>query len=495
MGYNPDLKCIKCFKRSSFIYYCEDCSGTFCRDCLVSEKTDCTFCKNCSHISIGNKCEKCGRLNHLPVARRVDKCPMCSSPKLKDMTKKIGGLPTEFYEYVEIIGQGLDSIQHFAQKFSEIVSNVKQVRRERYGLYPSVESGLMHIQKLFFETKQRASDLLDRVYEYIIRDARNLNFSRSLSIHQLTQIDKAVKVIKTHATSYANLIDDFLAKPKKELLDIEGKVAELKNYSYLFDEALEKFETEVYELKIAAFPNVKLKLPRDKRRKKGTLFITNKKLYFIPQHKIIFKFLGKVKTVPISSIKDLDLKSNLLLGNRMMLSLTERNRIKIIGAKTVLNKLKIIFSNLFHEREDFIISDPYLMEGFSTNLNFSALQEKTDKRIKDLKQAPFTKMQPTSIFDGEPRKTNSIPRESEQIKGIRIELKAVQDTMTELIKAFENRNITPDIYFSRREKTKQKILTLEGRLKDAQKSRVGIERLSELINYYSNEQRNEYPRR
>ncbi len=487
MGYDPDLKCLKCFQRPRYVQYCEDCSGTFCTDCLITEKTDCTYCNYCSHISVGTKCEKCGRENNMPVSRKVNKCPMCASIRLKDINKKISGLPTEFYEAVEKLSLGLESINAFANKYTKVVISAKQLRRERYGLYPSIESGLMRLQKLFFETHQRANDLLEKVYDHILRDAKTIIFGRNISINQLSRTDKTISLIETHAMSYSNLIDDFLDKPNKELLAIEEKIAELKNYTFLFDETSEKFEPEAYELRVAAFPKIKIHFPGERRTKNGILFITNRKLYFLPEIKFIFKFLGRIKIVDITTIRDIEIKNRKLLGDKMLLNLPEKNRIKIKTTNTILDKISSIFNNLFDEHEGYIINDPYMMESFPINLNYNMLQDRIEQRINDLKQAPYRNItQPHlgSIITN-PAPAPPVPRETEEMRTLRIELQAARDTLRELIKAFNDRSISPEVYFARREKTKQRILALEEELDDAKKSNNDQGRLLDLFRYYS----------
>lgn len=495
MGYDPNSKCVKCFQRSNFLYFCEYCSGTFCSDCIATEKTECTYCQYCSHISVGNKCEKCGKINQVPVARKIKLCPNCSSAKLKDINKKVSGLTSEFYEAIESINHGLLTIKNFADKYSNIVINAKQLRRERFGLYPAIENGLFRISGLFYETTQRASELLDKVCQHIYHETKTLNLRTNIPVTQLISVDKIIKTIRTHARSYTNLIEDFLEKPRNELLDIEGKIAELKNYSFLFDEVLDRFEPGSYELKIAAFPKVKMLFSNDKRKKTGALFITNKKLYFIPKYRFIFSFYGKLREISISTIRDIETKSKILFGNQIIINFPQKRKIKIKGSNIVLEQLNTLFSNLFNMSENFITNDIYTVEDYSSSLNFHNLQEKIERRIKDLKEIPFSR----TFTPTETRKPwhppRPLPRETEEVRTLRIELNAAKDTLRELIKAFNDRTISPEVYFSRREKTKQRILTLQEELTEAQKSKVGIERLNELLNYYSGNQSRQYPSR
>ncbi|RLI69025.1 hypothetical protein DRO91_08235 [Candidatus Heimdallarchaeota archaeon] len=458
---------MKCQRKAKYIYYCEDCSGTYCFDCLITEKKECTFCKDCGYISWGKTCEKCGKQNHIPATKKILKCPMCNSTKLKEIGKKTSNLPTEFYDAIDALARSLESIQKFAHKFSELVTNIKQIRRDRFCLYPSIESGLIQIQKSFSETKYRASEILDKVSEHIYKYAKELSFNRNISIYQLSKIDKIIKMIKTHAISYCNLIDDFLSKPQKELLEIEEKIAELKNYMYLFDEVAEKFEPEVYELKVAAFPNVKLTFPGE-RRKKGTLFITNKRIYYLPEYHFIFRFTGKVRSLSLNEIKEAEQKKTTFFGNKMVLRLGDKEKIKLKTSEMLLEQIQTIFSYLFYERERFLITDLYFLESFNFNLDYHSLQEKIDRRINDLKQTPFT-VKPENISGRDNSNLRDIfhMRENDEVKQLRIELKAAQDTLRELIKAFNDRSITPEVYFSRREKTKQKILTIEAELEEA----------------------------
>lgn len=488
LGYDSNKKCLKCYQYNDYLYYCEDCGGTFCTSCIVSEKTNCTYCNECAHISIGNKCEICGKINHLTAEKTLKRCPMCSSIKIKDSKRKIDGLTEEFSSNVNLLSTGLDAIKAFANKYSEIVTQAKHMRRERFGLYPNIEGNLLRIQDLFYEIIQRASEILDKVSQHIYQDARTLIFNQNISVSKLRGIDKTLKIIKTHALSYSNILTDYLSDPLNELEDIEVKVKELKLYSELFDNVIEKFEPETYELKIAAFPNIKMAFPSDKRKKVGTLFITNKKMYFLPRSKLINR---KAKSVPISMIKDVDSKSNIFTGNQLFINMSEKKLIKIKCPDDIITKLKFIFGILFNENENYIVTDPYMMENYHATLNFSHLKDKLDKRIKDLKEIPFSpSTQQLRERPIEPRRQV----ETEEAMNLKIELKAAKDTLRELIKAFNDRSITPEVYFSRREKTTQKIYMIEQQLKEGQHTSLDFG-FRDLLKYYSDEHPDRHPRR
>lgn len=488
LEYDTNKKCLKCYQYNDYLYYCEDCGGTFCNGCIVSEKTDCTYCNECAHISIGSKCDVCGKLNHLTAEKTMKRCPMCSSSKIKDSKRKIEGLSEEFSSNVNLLSTGLDTIKSFSNKYSEIVTSAKHIRRERFGLYPNIEGNLLRIQDLFYEIIQRASEILDKVSQHIYQDARTLIFNQNISVSKLRGIDKTLKIIKTHALSYSNILSDYFSDPLNELEDIEAKVKELKTFSELFDNAIEKFEPEIYELKIAAFANIKVTFPSNKRRKVGTLFITNKKMYFLPKSKLIKK---KAKSVPISMIKDVDSKRSIFTGNRLIINMSERNIVKIKCPDNIITKLKFIFGILFNENENYIVTDPYMMENYRANLNFGQLNDKLDKRIKDLKEIPFS----SSNYQLKERPIE--PRrevESEEVMNLKIELKAAKDTLRELIKAFNERSITPEVYFSRREKTTQKIYMLEQQLQEVQKSSLDFG-FTDLLRYYSERHPDRHPTR
>ncbi len=478
LRYDSDKKCLKCYHYNDYLFYCEDCGGTFCNSCIVSEKTDCTYCNDCAHISIGNKCEMCGKLNHLAAEKTLKRCPMCSSSKIKDSKRKIDGLTEEFSNNVRLLSTGLDTIKSFAEKYADIVTDAKYIRRERFGLYPNIENNLLRIQDLFYEIIQRASEILDKVSQHIYQDARTLIFNQNISVGKLRSIDKTLKIIKTHALSYSNILNDYFSDPLNELEDIESKVNELKTYSELFDNVVESFEPEIYELKIAAFPNIKLAYPSDKRRKIGTLYITNKKMYFLPKSRLLKK---KIKSIPISIIKDVDTKRNIFTGNQLIINMSGKRQVKIKCPDSIITKLKFIFGILFNENENYIVTDPYIMENYRSSLNYAHLKDKLDKRIKDLKEIPFS----SSNYQLKERPIE--PRravESEEVMKLKIELKAAKDTLRELIKAFDDRSISPEVYFARREKTTQKIYLLEKQLLNAQNSTLDFG-FTDLLRFYS----------
>jgi len=490
LEYDPDRKCLKCNQRQGFIYYCEECFGTFCEDCLISEKTECTYCNNCAHISIGTKCEKCGKVNDFPAIKKIRKCPMCNSSSLKDVRKKIRGLSDEFGDAVSQLAIGLEAIKAVAERYTDSVIIAKQMRRDRYGLYPKIENSLLHIQNTFFSIVQRASDVLDKVTQQIKDDSQKLNINPNISVNQLPQITQTLKTIETHALSYSNLIKDYLEELNLELDDIDKKLEELKKYSLLFDEASDKFEPEAHELKIAVFPNIKLSLPSYRRKKKGILFVTNRKIYFLPSINMGVKIRGKVKAIPIAQIRDVENKRNSLFGDQLIINFPANNKIKIKCKTEDINYLNFIFKVLFNEYDNYITTDPYLIDDFRNSLNYSTLQEKIDHRIKDLKQIPFQPIGPTI-------QPFSIPQseESEDIKQIKIRLKAAKDTLRVLIDAFNDGSITPEEYFSRRYKAKQRVLYLEEELKTAIKESMKMSNLDNLVNFYSQMRRDNQNRR
>ena len=200
MAYNhDDRRCVKCNRRQGYLYYCEDCHETFCSECVISEKTECSFCNVCSHISVGNKCEICGKSNNLSAAKRyLKKCPNCSSIKIKDIPKKITGLNNEFSDTINYFYNGYDILKNFASKYSEVATQAKILRRERFGLYPSIENNLIRIQGQFFEISQRASELAERVYQQIAQDVQLLQFNQQITVSKLPNIDRILKLIRTN---------------------------------------------------------------------------------------------------------------------------------------------------------------------------------------------------------------------------------------------------------------------------------------------------------
>ena len=469
---------MKCGKSNGFLYYCEDCGGSFCNDCIVSDKTECTFCNECAHISVGTKCEKCGKTNHLSAAKRyLRKCPNCSSVKIKDIPKKISGLSAEYVEAINLIYGGIDILRNFATSFSELVNQAKYLRRERFGLYPNIENNLIRIQGQFYEINQRALVVIDQVYQQIAEDARLLRFNNQVTIDQLPRIDRILKTIRYNAQGYANLIEDFLSDTKIELADVRELVDELREYVNYFDEASEKFEPEMLELKIAVIPNTKVTLPESKRKRTGIIFLTNKHLYFQPRFKFIFNFHGKIRAIPISMIRDVETRERKVLSSYLMINVPDRKSMKIYCPTSELDHLNFLFGVLFNENEGYVISDPYFIEELRATLDYNVLREKIERRIKDLKQVPF-------IVPRDPSRKNiwqrgpiaNAPIETTEIKQLRIKLRAARDTLSQLERAFEDRNITPEIYFSRLEKTREKIISLEEKLKEAMRISSGYQK-------------------
>lgn len=475
MGYDPNRRCMKCNRTQGYLYYCEDCHGTFCSDCIISEKTECSFCANCSHISVGNKCEICGKTNNLSAAKKyLRKCPLCSSIKIKDIPKKISGLTNEYTENINLLYKGFDMIRDFATDFSETLTQAKFLRRERFGLYPLIENNLIRIQGQFYEITQRASELIDRIFQQISQDARVLKFNQQITVNQLPTVDKILKLIKTHALSYSNLLKDFLSDSNHELSEVKELVKELNSYLTYFDEYSEKIETEMLELKIAVFDNIKVSFPDSKRAKNGILFITNKNLYFMRVHRFFFNLKGRVKAIPISIIKDIEITERKFFSSKLTINIPDKRNMKIKCSSEKLDNLRFLFRAIFNESEGYIISDPYILEELRTNLDFTLLRDKIDRRVKDLKQLPYLKVTHSSIWDRGP--VVNLPKEPDKIKQLRIKLRAAQDTLKQLEKAFDERSINADIYFPRLEKAQEKIFSLEEQLKDALRSYAGMRR-------------------
>lgn len=495
MEYDPNRKCLKCHKTDRYLFYCEDCGGTICNNCVISDKTECTFCSDCSHISPGNKCELCGKSNSISTAKKFSrKCPICTSMRIKDISEKISGLTLEYNDAIEMIGNGLSVIKRYNSRFMELTSQARHLRKERFGLYPNVENIILRTHDQLYEVTARANELLEKASGQISQDARQLKLNQPITVNSLYHIDRILKVIKAHALSYSNLIEDFMKDSNRELFEVEGYLSEMKNYLDFFDGVADKFEPEPLELKIAVFPNVKIAYPDEQRKKNGTLFITNKHLYFMPIRKFIFQIKGKIKALPISRIRDVEIRYRPIMGPKLLVNIPDENQMRIKSSAEVLEKLNFIFGVLFNNNEGYIISDPYYLESFKSQIDLTALREKTEKRIKDLKQIPFGFID-RMIGPPNPEPFGPIIQDSDEIKQLRIQLKAAKDTLKQLILAFDDRSITPEVYFSRREKTKQRILTLEDELKDAMKERLGFKNLGKFMNYYSQNQNQEMRRR
>lgn len=482
LDFDPDKKCIKCSKRKGFLYYCEDCGGTICNECIISEKTECTFCNECAHISVGSKCEKCGKTNTLSAAKKyLRRCPICSSMKIKDIPKKITGLTNEYTDAINLLYNGLDVIRNFATKFSIVVGQAKYLRRERFGLYPAIENNLIRIQGQFYEITQRASELANKAYQQIAQEARLLKFNQQVTVNKLPYIDRILKMIRTHAQSYINLLEDFLKDSEKDLDEVYELVNELNGYLKFFDEVTDKFEPEMLELKIAVIPNVKITFPERNHIQFGSLYITNKHLYFMRIHRFFFNLKGKVKAIPISLIRDVELKERRIFGSRLLVNIPDKKNMKIRANHEILDRLNFLFGVLFNDNEGYIISDPYLLEELRATLDHSILRERLEMRIKDLKQIPFSQIVPHQENIWEKGRIANLPQETEEVKQLRIKLRAARDTLKQLTKAFEDRTITPEIYFSRLEKTQEKIFYLEDQLKSAMRTSSGFQNTLSLM--------------
>lgn len=467
LGYTK--KCMKCGRGQRFLYYCEDCYGTFCNKCMVTEKTECTYCTNCSQfLGKSTKCPMCGSADHLTTAKRfVRKCPICSSTKFKDLSTKVKGLPNEYNELINVLHRGVNILRKFALTYSEIVQQVKYLRQERFGLYPNIENELFRVEDHFYEIKSRGIELLERIYSQIYEDANTLPLNHPGSINKLPVIDRTFKMIKTHANTFSNILQEFLKEPKGIIKEVSNCLKELNNYLAVFNNYSNKFEPEPIELKIAAFPNVKSSFPGE-LRKKGILFLTNKRLYFLPKRKIIINFFGKIKMVPIKYLMEVQVKETALLGPKIIIKLSEDQIIKIKGSREKVDYLSFLFKIVQKDNQGYILNKPHLTEKLKTNLDFSTLQERVERRIKDLKSLPFVSNNSYSQWEKKTKRTRKQPPESTEIKQIKIALQAAKDTLKQLKTAFDDRCITPEVYFSRREKTLQRILVLEERLREAQ---------------------------
>ncbi|MBD3189825.1 MAG: hypothetical protein GF308_04240 [Candidatus Heimdallarchaeota archaeon] len=462
------INCMKCGRSRRFLYYCEDCYGTFCNKCLVTEKTDCTYCRHCAQfLGTANKCPICGSANYLTTAKRfVRKCPICASTRFKDLSTKIKGLPNEYNELINLLNQGVTILHKFALNYSEIVKQVKYLRQEQFGLYPNLENDLFRVEDHFYEITRRATELLEQTYSRIYNDARNLSLNRLNSLNRLPEIDRAFKMIKTHTNTFSNILKEFLKEPKGIIEEITQHLKELNDYLAIFNTYSHEFEPDIIELKIAAFLDVKVSFPGE-FRKKGILFLTNKNLYFLPKRTFIFNFFGKVRSVPIKVFMDIKSKESTLFGAKLIIKLSENQNIRVKCSSKKVNYLLFLFKVLQNNNEGYVIKNPYLTEKLDNTLDFSTLQKRVERRIKDLKSLPFISKDSYSRWKKDSKRTIKSSQESAEAKQLRISLKAAKDTLRQLKNAFEDRCITPEIYFSRREKTLQRILVLEERLKEA----------------------------
>jgi hypothetical protein len=311
---------------------------------VISEKTECTFCNNCSHISIGNKCEKCGGKNQLTAAKRfIRKCPICSSTNIKDLDKKISQLPEEFNDIIDVALEGLELIRTFSKKYSEVIKEGKYLRREKFGLYPDIENKLIRIQGEFFEITSRAAELLDKVYDQLRQDTRSLSLYQRVAIDNLPRIDRKLRLIHTHVKSYSNLINDFLKNPRKELTEVEEYISELQQFSSVFDSISDKLAFDTMEYKIAAVPKVRASFPKNRFKRVGKLFLTIRRLYFIQRFRLGFNFNKKVKTVAINQIRSIETKNNRIFGARVIIHLPNEKKIAIKCSDNEQKMFKFLF--------------------------------------------------------------------------------------------------------------------------------------------------------
>jgi hypothetical protein len=388
------------------------------------------------------------------------------------LNKKISGLQTEYTNIINLLKESLGVVGDFTHKYSTELSRAQIIRKERFGLYPTIENNLIHVQGQFYDTSQKASELLDRTYQQLKQDAEKLTIYNKITVRELPQIDRLFDMIRTHCQNYTNLLEDFLADPINELLQVQEAVDELTHYRRLFDQYEEQLKFKQYELKIAAIKPIKLGLPDKILRRKGILFLTDKNLYFIPIIRFLFEMTGKLYIIPINTVREVEIENKVLFGQRMILKLASGEKMVIKGSEKKLEKLRFLFRVLFNDNEGYMINDPFLIQELET-LDYSILRQKIDRRIKNLKVIPFHSSQHQeverrrNIMKTIQRKYSS--QESQLVKQLKIQLEAEKDNLEQLKQAWRDKNITPEIYFPRRRKVKERILEIESDLRDAKK--------------------------
>ncbi|MEA2069932.1 MAG: hypothetical protein U9O98_01430 [Asgard group archaeon] len=461
-------KCMKCGRVKKTLYYCDDCGGIICNDCIITKTSECSYCRDCGHFTTGNKCEKCGKTNDLTTAKKIiRKCPRCSSIKIKYLSEKISDLPEDYKATIDQLNDSLVIIKDFADSYAETVNKAKIIRREKFGLYPDIETSLIRIQNNFYDISSRSSELLEQIGKRITKDARNLTFQQNMPLENLRKTDRTIKNIQTHIQSYLNLIKDYLKNSQNELNDASSHLKELDNYSKIFDQISKKFKPKSDELKIAVIPSVRINFPDSLFTKKGTIIITNKTFYFI--QKRFFGFRKEIKAIPLMDIIDVDTKSSRFFKSKLYINLPNGKKITLKCTDTELEKLHFLFGVVFHNNEGYVISDPYLLEELQTTLNYSNFKSKLEKHLADLKEIPYRAPSYSPKEIANMPIARSLKRGNQKIKKLQIELRALKNTKRQLDKSFNDRSITPEVYFPRLERINEKIYSLEQQIIEAKK--------------------------
>lgn len=292
--------CPHCENNYLLIYLCEECHAVFCGDCLQETTREELICYNCGRSDLEqNKsgkfhCKKCNSENIISEKRTVPACPNCGESSVVKIISKVESLKEGFQNVVQNSGQYLKPLEEQVNSLNLIRQELINLRENKLRInhFPQIEMQFLQIIKLFDNIKEATEKKTIDFFDDI-----NRNLKYFAKINQLQP--KVLPIVSAIQESFEKTSDDNLSFITESLHRLDDRIESLgmkinfmTSIKSLFMEYFQYIDMSEEEKPVFGL-KCKLDTGENKQNEfnstKGTILLTDKRIYFLHEKGIIRK--------------------------------------------------------------------------------------------------------------------------------------------------------------------------------------------------------------
>ncbi|MHA1727485.1 MAG: hypothetical protein ACTSWY_01980 [Promethearchaeota archaeon] len=286
-------------------YICEDCNAVFCADCLKESTTTELVCNNCGGANISKDkndkfyCKECKSETIVSVQKTQGICPNCAGSNVMKITEKAQSIKEKFKKIIIETRNYLEPLSEKAEIISNRSHKLIGLREDIIKMYhfPELELKLLQLVKLFDNIKTSVEKKTVNFYEEINRNLKYFYNTDKMPPKTLPIVTAIADTLQKTSNENLEFIMESIARLEERLNSVNMKLnfmrvikARFLKFSSLLK--LSGDEKPVFGIECKLDYGENEPKVEEYSSKKGTILLTNKKLYFFHE-----KGFRKKKTV------------------------------------------------------------------------------------------------------------------------------------------------------------------------------------------------------
>ena len=369
---NFEHKCNFCNEKEA-LYYCNDCSLTFCNTCAEKEIRYLIICSNCfSQIQEFDytedihgrdfKCPECKSIKYKEATKSIKLCPSCRSNNILTIAKKKKSFIKNIRNSVICLRSGYEKLNNLLSRMEKIKSSLYKLRINGYLHDFSIEKTIFELQETIPIIKDKITLKIHQDHQLLEHQLTNISNINAWIPRNFPSIEAVIGQVIETANSHLKYIDNSFTPLNNKLNSMIKKIKAINFFKKTFDEYQNSLILLPGELPVCAFRKIKFKKSTSEEIKstKGTLFFTDRRIIFLVKKGILFKKVIKLFDFLFEGFERAIIKGRFF--KRIYISLD--NGDLVFSSKDEILKAILKYFNIAINFEKYRISDK-----ISTQLN------------------------------------------------------------------------------------------------------------------------------